>query len=147
MKPRIGEIIIGNRIGRRLRDKYMWCACKFCGKERWVRIVRYEPRSVACVTCANKPQNAPNYKGEKLTHNGYVREHNKGYKDGFEKGLIDGGKESLKKVVEWLKDNARTGYRYTDDYTHKISWEYDTKCDNEMMIDLGDWQALSEEAK
>ena len=26
---------------------------------------------------------------------------NKGYKDGFEKGLIDGRKESLKKVVEW----------------------------------------------
>lgn len=38
---------------------------------------------------------------ELLNKNQHMRDHNKGYKDGFEKGLIDGRKESLKKVVEW----------------------------------------------
>ncbi len=56
-------------------------------------------------------------------------------------------KVAVKKVVEWIKQNGRTGYRYTNDDTKVITWEYDTECDNEIMIDLGDWHALLEEAK
>ena len=56
MKYNIGEIIIGDRIGRRPRDKYMWCACTNCGVARWVRIVRRKPRSILCSKCSrNKP--------------------------------------------------------------------------------------------
>ena len=42
---------------------------------------------------------------ELLNKNQHMKDHNKGYGDGFEKGLIDGRKEALKKVVEWLLDN------------------------------------------
>ena len=28
-----GDILIGDRIGKRARDKYMLCACKLCGAE------------------------------------------------------------------------------------------------------------------
>ena len=56
-------------------------------------------------------------------------------------------KAQAKKVVKWIEREGRTGYRYTDDDTKVITWEYDTKCDNEIMIDLGDWQALLDEVK
>ena len=47
----IGEIVNGNKIGKRSRDKYKWCACKLCGKERWVRIVYRQPQSERCSNC------------------------------------------------------------------------------------------------
>lgn len=59
-----------------------------------------------------------------------MKDHNKGYKDGFEKGLIDGRKESLKKVVEWLRAN---GYRPTATDEWALAWDK--------------WQALLEEIK
>ncbi len=69
--PNLGDITRGDCIGKRVRDMYMWCTCKFCGKERWVRLSNGKPRSMACQTCANKPQNSPLYKKVTLTHNGY----------------------------------------------------------------------------
>ncbi len=56
----VGDIIIGDRIGFRPRDKYIWHACEGCGMERWVRIVRGHARSVSCATCANRVPNNPN---------------------------------------------------------------------------------------
>ncbi len=38
---------------------------------------------------------------ELTSKNQHMRDHNNGYRDGFEKGLIDGKKEAGKKVVEW----------------------------------------------
>ena len=51
---------------------------------------------------------------ELLNKNQHMRDHNKGYKDGFEKGLIDGRKESLKKVVEYIRQHQWQGHKSVD---------------------------------
>ncbi len=77
------------------------------------------PNILSCKSCGGpirKHTSRPNATGlcrdcwrksnlELLNKNQHMRDHNKGYKDGFEKGLMDGRKEALKRVVEWLLDN------------------------------------------
>ena len=59
--PQIGEI---------KRDKYsrsyMWCACVDCGKERWVSLVKGQPRNLGCWSCHvshKRGENHPAWKG------------------------------------------------------------------------------------
>ena len=73
MKPKVGAIVIGDRIGYRPRDKYIWCECQLCHTARWVRIVRGEPRSRMCLSCNNKSENTHNYKGQKIDSKGYPK--------------------------------------------------------------------------
>lgn len=39
-------------VGRRGHDTYEWCACKDCGRERWVIVIKGRPNSGRCVRCA-----------------------------------------------------------------------------------------------
>ena len=40
----------------------------------------------------------------------------------------------MRKVVDWVEQNSDKGYIFEGTY------EYDTKCDNQIFTDLGDWQ-------
>lgn len=50
-------------------------------------------------------------------------------------------KAQLKKVVEHIEKEGTTAYIYEGEYT------YETKCDNVIILDLGDWQALLKEVE
>ena len=43
----IGDIRVGTNY-----QKEVWFACELCGKERWVRLVRGEPRNIFCNACS-----------------------------------------------------------------------------------------------
>lgn len=48
----IGEIRHGNEIGiKPHKAKFIWAACEFCGKERWVRCVWGKPIKTRCHAC------------------------------------------------------------------------------------------------
>jgi len=44
-------------------------------------------------------------------------------------------KAGMREAVEWIEKNSHKGYIFEGTY------EYDTKCDNQIFTDLGDWQA------
>ncbi len=69
---KVGDIVIGDRIGLRPRDKYIRHACGICSIERWVRIVHGEARSLLCVTCARESLHKP---GTTRTANRYKLVH------------------------------------------------------------------------
>ena len=50
----LGEIRKGKELGVKGSYKYVWHACEFCGKERWVGIINGEPKSRRCCSCANR---------------------------------------------------------------------------------------------
>ena len=53
--PELNEIRRGDELGhRRKYDKYIWRACIECGKERWVQLVKGQPKKLRCIFCANK---------------------------------------------------------------------------------------------
>ena len=49
-------------------------------------------------------------------------------------------KAGMRKVVEWIEQEQSTFYIYNGQISGR-----DTKCDNELMLDLGDWQAFKKE--
>ncbi len=72
----IGTIAVGNTIGYKGYHKYIWHACRTCGKERWVSCVGGKPTSERCNPCGNTSQrgeNHPNWKGvRKRDSRGYL---------------------------------------------------------------------------
>ena len=51
--PEIGEIKRGYDIGyKKSKERWIWSACKRCGKERWVQLVGGEARWGYCRVCA-----------------------------------------------------------------------------------------------
>ena len=63
--PKIGEIKRGSEIGKATSSaRYIWLGCKWCGKERWVRLDSGKPRSLGC-TCRKGylRENSSNWKG------------------------------------------------------------------------------------
>jgi len=72
---KIGDIKSDNK------NKSIWSKCSICGKERWVRLVKGKPNSIRCLSCANKGENNPAWKGGKHKNShGYIiinRFHNK----------------------------------------------------------------------
>lgn len=74
--PNIGEIRRGREIGKtggRASGKYIWAACIDCGKERWVCLVKDNPRSLRCLSCAKAGERHPSWKaGRVIGGNGYI---------------------------------------------------------------------------
>ena len=84
--PEIGEIVKAKEIGKRGslgNQKYVWTACKSCGKERWTQVRSDKKFSRLCLHCwalknfkslAEKQRGAghPNWKGGKTRSHGYV---------------------------------------------------------------------------
>lgn len=72
------QIKRANEIGYKGYNKYIWCACEDCGKERWVHLISDKPESVLCHKCATA--NRPKWKlshawrgGIHQASNGYIR--------------------------------------------------------------------------
>lgn len=51
VKPEIGEIGSGRKLGYKDTARYIWVACIDCGKERWARLYRGSPRALRCSAC------------------------------------------------------------------------------------------------
>jgi len=80
----IGEIRYGTEIGRHSEYiKYIYTACEDCGKERWVRLLKGEPRNKICLHCTKlnfarmpKPwlvgERSSRWKGGHIIKNGYI---------------------------------------------------------------------------
>ncbi|MDP2651183.1 MAG: hypothetical protein Q8O98_01180 [bacterium] len=62
--PEIGEIRRGIEAGYKVRNKVIWVACIYCGKERWVSYRNGFPSHLRCLRCAYK-LNPPDFKGIK----------------------------------------------------------------------------------
>ncbi len=52
--PQVGEIRRAKEAGYQGRRKFIYQACRFCGKERWVSIEWGEPVSHQCRQCSRK---------------------------------------------------------------------------------------------
>jgi len=50
--PKLGEIREAKEIGMKGTNKLIWHACLDCRKERWVRLLKEQPRSLRCKICA-----------------------------------------------------------------------------------------------
>ena len=68
--PEIGEIRKAREIGYKGGFCYIWHACEICGRERWVCLIKRQPRSKRCRACAliekgkrERGENSPNWKG------------------------------------------------------------------------------------
>ena len=76
----IGTIKCGFEIGYKGRYKYIWSACAYCGKERWVFLHHGLPTSNRCLQCAGVArigkylaEESPNWKGGRsISKQGYV---------------------------------------------------------------------------
>jgi len=72
----IGEIRRARDIGYTGRDgfnKFIWHACVKCGKERWVRIIKDNPKNLRCHKCSLKG-NGNRWKGGRTkTQDGYIQ--------------------------------------------------------------------------
>ena len=170
--PEIGEIRKGKEIGytsNRGHARYIWQACKDCGKERWVKIAKSVPINYQCLSCGHRREHAPGWKGgrsmasrgyiaikisrnsffypmtntkgyvlehrlvmakklgrclasweivhhkngvkidnglenlELTTRGSHVIEHGKGYRDGYQKGLIDGKDKQIQELRQEIK--------------------------------------------
>lgn len=53
--PKLGEIEKGRNIGQTSGMPFIWVACEECGKERWVRLDRYEQGKYhKCRSCSSR---------------------------------------------------------------------------------------------
>lgn len=52
--PKLGETRRGSELGRPSKScRYIWQACRVCGKARWVQFYNGQPCSTRCLDCAN----------------------------------------------------------------------------------------------
>ncbi len=80
--PQVDEIKNGREIGYKSSNRYIWCACIACGKERWVQLSGGEPSSRMCRHCCGvamsrsgfvNGEKNPNWKGGRMeTRQGYI---------------------------------------------------------------------------
>lgn len=79
----LGDVIRGDKIGRRSMDLFVWSACPDCGKERWVRRIKTELNNFTglCQICSAKrpkviPKGKDNWRWkEKIITNDYISVH------------------------------------------------------------------------
>lgn len=57
--PKLGNIVRRTDIGHVGYGKVIWAACELCGKERWVTLLRGEPKRRRCQECKGKPDIDP----------------------------------------------------------------------------------------
>jgi hypothetical protein len=50
--PQLGDIQTAKDRGKQYNRKWVWDACKKCGKERWIETVGGKPRRTICHHCA-----------------------------------------------------------------------------------------------
>lgn len=60
-KPhKLGEIKVAKALGYKVAkgkgngSKFIWAACVYCGKERWVPVKDGKPKSQRCISCSNR---------------------------------------------------------------------------------------------
>ena len=74
----IGDVKHSSDLGFKGTQKYIWCGCVVCGKERWVRLIHGKPKNERCIRCINIARNhpgptAPRWKGgRRAMTSGYV---------------------------------------------------------------------------
>jgi len=74
--PKLGDKEKAFNIGIAGKGNYMWCACKGCGKERWVQLRLGKPIFDLCPKCCQ-----PHHTGAKSQNwKGGIREHSGGYR-------------------------------------------------------------------
>jgi len=61
--PEIGEIRNGGEVGYVCHSKFIWYACRDCGKARWVQFLRGIPVSPRCRSCSAKGELSSQWKG------------------------------------------------------------------------------------
>jgi len=82
----IGEVRYGSEIGiKPYKARFIWAACIYCGKERWVRCVFGKPIKTRCHNCYltkdrrhlslryNAMEKNPKWKGGIARDHGYIR--------------------------------------------------------------------------
>lgn len=78
VKPEIGEIGSGRKLGYKDTARYIWDACIDCGKERWVRLCRGIPKYLRCYPCnvikqSQLGESNPRWKGGRVERpDGYI---------------------------------------------------------------------------
>ena len=80
MQPEIGDVAKACEIGHKGYNKYIWHACRKCGKTRWVALRKGEPVHTQCIQCHSRDHHLPHYlggkaahwKGGRYDHNGYT---------------------------------------------------------------------------
>ena len=71
--PEIGEIRKSKELGYKGRSKYIWSACEICGREQWIFLVKGQPISKRCRSCACKGEDNHCWKGGRIrTSSGYI---------------------------------------------------------------------------
>jgi len=74
--PQLGDVAKGIDLGYKTPGfRYILLACKKCGKQRWVRLVKTRPDSSICVHCnmGKKGNLCGKWKGGRCFDNGYVQ--------------------------------------------------------------------------
>lgn len=87
---KIGDIKTERDLGKKGKYKQIWHACIICGKERWVRLYRGQPKSLKCRNCVLKGRHSspetefrrgryqprgsdnPAWKGGRIKLSGYI---------------------------------------------------------------------------
>ena len=82
--PELGEVRKGKEIGFRGRVKFIWSACRVCGKERWAVLEKGKPSHSRCKSCygdycrrkwsERRGVNNPRWKGGRMRSvDGYIK--------------------------------------------------------------------------
>ena len=82
--PELGEMSLGREIGKYYRAKYVWDACRICGKERWVQCKAKRVVSFICFSCKNRRDNTGRY-GERSSN--------------WKGGITNNGKYKIRKLL------------------------------------------------
>ncbi len=74
---KLGDIKTGKELGYRNHwSQFLWCACRDCGREAWVVLIRGNPKNDRCGKCAGKAKRGklnPMWKSERwVGKDGYV---------------------------------------------------------------------------
>ncbi|KKK87050.1 hypothetical protein LCGC14_2757110, partial [marine sediment metagenome] len=75
--PQLGDVKTGKELGYRNHwSQFLWCACRDCGREAWVVLIKGSPKNDRCSKCAGKAKRGklnPMWKRERwVGKDGYV---------------------------------------------------------------------------
>jgi hypothetical protein len=110
--PEIGEIKTGTELGTTQRGRYIYLACSFCGKPRWVTMVRSKK---------------PHFKNICM-ENGCQQRHRATQQHSRDPLYWDGKSELVLGNRISAIDLRRMGYDYRDDYRSILIWHECPTC-------------------